>query len=310
MDNKEIRELIECIEANKHDIKIRVRSVVLDPIDKINLPDAATESYFKEVGHQNSQIEKQARDIMLFFAEKWRNSNDPEDIQLSSLYENLKKIIDLIIPQIKEIVSYYSYCADNKHFFCSSDSGKEALELMLKACSHCNSIYESLHRLGEEGTKREDKVVFFNLLEMLQEGLDDINATIKYEKEWESSTIKVNLDPDLFLNHVLINIKNNINNRAFGTSIYRNKYLWDKKVLIAITEDNYSYFVTISNNGAPFKGDISRIFEYGYCHGEMKHSGIGMASIKKYMIKMGGDADFYISSNPNYTTTYKLTIKK
>lgn len=310
MDNQEIKELIEFIEANKHDVKMRVRSIVLDPIESINRPDAATDSYYNEVGSQNFKIEEQAQNIMSFFAEKWRNVDDIEEIQLSSLYENLKKVTNIIIPQIKEVVGYYSYCAEKKHFFCSSKKGEKALEKMLIASSMCNRICDSLRRLGEHEAKKEKKIVVFNLLELLQEGLDDINAEVKYEKEWECSSIKVNVDPDLLLNHVLINIKDNINNHAFGTSLYRNKYIWDKKVVVAITENKSSYFVTISNNGAPFEGDVSKVFDYEYSYGEMKHSGIGMASIKKNMIKMGGDADFYVAPNPEFSTTYKLTIKK
>jgi nitrogen fixation/metabolism regulation signal transduction histidine kinase len=141
-------------------------------------------------------------------------------------------------------------------------------------------------------------------------GLDSIDAEVIYVKEWETSKISVSIDPDIFLNHVLINVKENINTHAFGTNTFKQKYVWEKKVCVEVEDGGSQICILVDNNGEPFKGDITKVFEYGYCHGEKKHSGIGMHSIKKNMTGLGGDVEFKKSSKPDYTTSYKLILKK
>lgn len=175
--------------------------------------------------------------------------------------------------------------------------------------SSCERVCESLLRLGENAEHHENKQIC-NLLEILQEGLDSIEAEVNYVKEWETSRISVSIDPEIFLNHVLINVKENINTHAFGTNTLRQKYVWEKKVCIEVQDGDSQISILVHNNGEPFKGDITKVFEYGYCHGEKKHSGIGMHSIKKSMTELGGDVEFKKSSKPDYTTTYKLVLKK
>lgn len=308
--NKELSELLKFIETNKHDVTMRVRSVVLDPIQSMNRPNAATDSYFHEVGKKNEEINSLAQDVMSFFAKKWRNPNDSEENQLKTMRQNMKEVASVIIPKIKQIVDFYALCSSKKYYFAITDKGKKALERMTISTSSCERVCESLLRLEGEESENNGSQKRCNLLEILQDGLDSIDAEVKYVKEWESSKISVFINPNVFLDHVLINIKENINTHAFGTNKFQQKYVWEKKVCVEIDENESNISILISNNGEPFNGDTSKVFEYGYCHGEKKHSGIGMHSIKKSMKELGGDVDFIKSSNPKYTTTYKLIISK
>lgn len=309
-NHNELAELIKFIETNKHDVTMRVRSVVLDPIQAMNRPGATTDSYNKEIGLRGEEIKKLALDIMSFFAKKWRNPNDSTEQQLLSIRKNLADVSSIIIPQIKQVVTFYTYCSSKKYLFSDTDKGNKALEKMTMSVSSCERVCESLLRLEGENAEHHENKQICNLLEILQEGLDSIEAEVNYVKEWETSRITVSIDPEIFLNHVLINVKENINTHAFGTNTFRQKYVWEKKVCIEVQDGDSQISILVHNNGEPFKGDITKVFEYGYCHGEKKHSGIGMHSIKKSMTELGGDVEFKKSSKPDYTTTYKLVLKK
>lgn len=309
-NHNELAELIKFIETNKHDVTMRVRSVVLDPIQAMNRPGATTDSYNKEIGLRGEEIKKLALDIMSFFAKKWRNPNDSTEQQLLSIRKNLADVSSIIIPQIKQVVTFYTYCSSKKYLFSDTDKGNKALEKMTMSVSSCERVCESLLRLEGENAEHHENKKICNLLEILQEGLDSIEAEVNYVKEWETSRISVSIDPEIFLNHVLINVKENINTHAFGTNTFRQKYVWEKKVCIEVQDGDSQISILVHNNGEPFKGDITKVFEYGYCHGEKKHSGIGMHSIKKSMTELGGDVEFKKSSKPDYTTTYKLVLKK
>lgn len=305
-----LTDLIKFIETNKHDVTMRVRSVVLDPIQAMNRPGATTDSYNREIGLKGEEIKNLALDIMSFFAKKWRNPDDSAEQQLLSIRKNLADVSSIIIPKIKQVVTFYTYCSSKKYLFSGTDKGNKALEKMTMSVSSCERVCESLLRLEGENTEYHENKQTCNLLEILQEGLDSIEAEVNYVKEWETSKISVSIDPEIFLNHVLINVKENINTHAFGTNTFKQKYVWEKKVCIEVQDGDSQISILVDNNGEPFKGDITKVFEYGYCHGEKKHSGIGMHSIKKSMTELGGDVEFKKSSKPDYTTTYKLVLKK
>ena len=307
---KELNELLEFIETNKHNVTMRVRSVVRDPIHAMNKRDAATDSYYREIGNKHSEVIDSAQEIMSFFAQKWRDPDDPEDKQLDTMRNHIKEVATKIIPQIRQIVKFYAMCSNKKFYFSDTENGKKALEKMLVAVSQCERVCERLVGLETEISEEKESLQICNLLELLQEELDYIGAEVRYANEWESSKVCVSIKPKSFLDNVLVNIKENIVTHAFGTYLYRQKYIWEKKVCVEIEEKGHVVQVLISNNGEPFLGDISRVFEYGYCYGEKKNTGIGMYSIKKSMKEMGGDADFLESIDSQYTTTYKLIIAK
>ena len=308
--NSELSELLKVIETNKHDVIMRVRSVVLDPIQSMNRPGAATDAYKQEVGNKNKEINDLAQEIMSFFAEKWRNPDDSEEKQLHFMRQKVAYVVSNIIPKIRDVVEFYKLCSSKKYFFSKTDKGKSALRKMTRSTSRCDGVCESLLRMEGDKAENNETQKYCNLIEILQEGLDSIDAEVKYINEWESSKIVVSINRDIFLEHVLINIKENINTHAFGTLKYKHKFIWEKTVCVEIDENESMITILISNNGEPFCGDISKVFEYGYCYGEKKHSGIGMHSIKKSMTELGGDVMFMKLSNPPYTTTYKILLKK
>lgn len=286
-----------------------LRSVVLDPIQYMNRPDAAADSYFREVGSKNEGVLHSANSIMSTFTKKWRDPDEAEEEQLLSMKQHIADVVSHDIPEIRKVVEFYSFCVNKKYFFNATDKGNKALEKMTVSVSMCDRVCDKLLRLEGDHEDNNQPLRNCNLLELLQEGLDPIEAEVSYKREWESSTFTVKVNSEIFLDHVLINIQENINKHAFGTKKFKEKYVWEKKVSVEIEEQDTCYVISISNNGEPFTGDITKVFDYGYCHGKTKHSGIGMHSILKSMKQLGGNAEFCTKKN-SYAVTYKLILPR
>ncbi len=308
--NISVNEIIDMIEVNKHDITMRLRRVVLDPISLMNKNGSATLIYYSENAIMNKKITEQATYIMELFCKKWRNLNSTDDEQLNQMLDIIRKVNEEIILQIKEIIDYYKYCIEQKHFFEETESGNNALQRMTKAVNNSDGIYKDLLRLDSVEYDKNKNVQKYCLLELLQEYLDDVDAEVIYVNEWNVSSFQIFIDKDKFQNHVLINIANNIQKHAFGTLEFANKPLWEKEVNIAIKDSNNNYIITIKNNGEVYKGDSSRIFDYGYCYGKQKNNGIGMYSARKSMKELGGSIEFLSTPNDKYHVCLILTIPK
>ena len=308
--NMSVNEIIDMIEVNKHDITMRLRRVVLDPISAMIREGAATSIYYSENANSNKKIKEQATHIMNLFCKKWRNQNSTDDEQLSQMLEMIRKVNEEIILQIKEIVEYYKYCIVQKHYFAATESGTKALQRMTKAVNNSDGVCKDLLRLDSVESDDNKNIQKYCLLELLQEYLDDIDAEVIYVNECNVFSFQILIDKEKFQNHVLINISNNIQNHAFGTQDFANKPLWEKEVNIDIKDVNNNYIITIKNNGEVYKGDSSRIFDYGYCYGKLKNNGIGMHSARKSMKELGGSIEFISTPNDKYHVSLILTIPK
>lgn len=309
----DLQELIKKIEMNKHDIVMRVRAVVKDPIAYMNRKDAATQTYFQEQKKENDKIIQMSDSIMLVFAEKWRNVKSSESEQLQQMMDMIKKVTSDIIPQIKTVVSFYDACVKKSYYFSSTNAGDSAKKKFSMAIKMADVVCRDLMTLEDvdtEESRKSNNLQPFNLLLALQEVLDDIEADVKYEDEYDFSLIDVLGNRKEFVDHVLLNIKENVNKHAFGTSSRKKKHIWEKKVYVKVTQDDNHCFVSISNNGESFTGREDKIFEYGYCYGEKKCNGIGMHSAREHMRAMNGDLEFKTMKSGQYRVTHLITLPK
>jgi thymidylate synthase len=307
------QELLKKIEMNKHDVVMRVRAIVKDPIDAINRKDAATDLYLQEQGSENATIQRLAEDIMMVFASKWRNVNDSETDQLKQMRATIKKVTTEIIPQAKRIVAFYDDCYQKSYYFSDNNAGYNAKKKFIRSVTLADEVYADLMTLEsplESGSEKQKIYQSFNLLIALQEVLDDIEADINYQHEYEVSGIEVIGDRKVFVDRVLLNLKENIVNHAFSTKSFLNKHIWEKKVMVKISQDKAFCVISISNNGEKFEGSLNNIFEYGYCYGEKKHNGIGMHSAREHMRAMGGDLEFKTASADDYSVCHIIKIPK
>ena len=309
-DNMTVNELIEIIEMNKHDVTMRLRSVVLDPISYMNREGAATSVYYLENDLPNKDFRMKATNIMNIFCDKWRNEKDSDEEQLKQLLNMIGKVNDEIIPQIKVIVAYYEGCIRQKHYFADTKEGNKALQKMSKAVMNASDVYRDLLKMNDVEANTHNNLKSYCLLELLQECLDEIDAKVFYVNEFKISKFQIVTDMDKFRNHVLLNVKENIQNHAFNSPAFISKPLWEKDVHIMVEEAGDNYVITIKNIGEKFSGDISKVFEYGYCHGKMKKNGIGMHSARKSMKELGGSIEFISTPNEAFHVRHKLTIPK
>lgn len=300
-------ELVRFIETNKHDITMRLRAIVLDPITSINRPSAAEQLYFAEKGADNDVIKNEANSVMQEFCGKWRNENSTSEQQLAQMRSHIEKIPTHIIPSIQRIVGFYALCKEKKYYFSNTDNGNKALKKMSTAVRDMDKVCEDLLKLDVIDEEQND-FNNSNLLELLQEGFDDILASVEYRDILKISDYQVNVDREKFLNHVLINLRENMNNHAFGTPSFQKKHIWERKVLVDVTVSNGNYIIRVCNNGEPFLGDPAKVYEYGYCHGSKKQNGIGMYSAKKNIEEIGGTIEFHSYYSKEYTVEHIITI--
>ena len=268
-------ELIKDIGANKHNVKMRLRMAVLDPIDSI-LHDS---------------------------------EDDSEEVKLASLRSNIKKTIDDIIPTIKEvIIPFYDSCYNNAQYFNQPLANNDTYNLIQDSRNDYLSICVALQSLEHDEDSENITSTKVNLLEILQKGLDRTPvAIVSYVNEFHMSQYNVNIDADKFLNDVLLNIRSNFERHAFSATSQKKKLITEKKVIVSVADDKDFLVVSIQNNGTQFRGDSKQIFDYGYISGKSGNEGKGMFSIKNTMKEIGGDAQFLSEEG---LVIYKLFIKK
>lgn len=303
-----LEEYIKKVEMDKHDITLVVRGVVKDPIVYMNYPQAATTDYFNECGKYNSIYRDLATRIMEPFNIKWNNPADSEKEQIRQLKTQIDIICRDIIPLIREITQFYDNCLQSSYYFNDSKEGERARQKMSASKNNVDELCKDLEELGNYDIIQDDEKNEYNLLLLLQEVFDDINADVQYSDEFEISEMVVHTDLKKFKNHVLLNIKENIETHAFGTKKFQSKYVWEKKVLISVYNIDGTISIKIMNNGTKFKGKLDHIFEYGYCHGERKHSGLGMNSAKSNIQELGGDLTFSIADDGMYSVIYTIIL--
>lgn len=302
-----VEEIIKQIQIGKHDVKLALRGVVLDPIELMHRDNSMTEFFNESIGHQKAEeIFSEAKSLMDKFNQVSYNQNDTEEAQINDLIRYVNWVSnDLVDSFENKILPFYKSCNTMTIYFNrDSRNGKKAELAIIDSVEDWPDVKSRLLDFTNLFTEtvHTNKV---NLLSILQEGLDDIEAIVRYEDELKVSNYYVDIDPDKFLSHVLCNIRENINRHAFGIKEYSDKFLCDKKVDVRVTSNSDSVEIQIFNNGASFTGDPKRLAEYGYTHGSAKNSGRGLYSIKQTMEKMGGSASFNILLDK---LVYKLTL--
>lgn len=308
-------DIIKRIETHKHDLSLLLRDSVFTPVNIIiNREGRMSKLFFDEQSHEIKEIYKTAKEITDFFGSKWYDHNLVNDSdKLNSLQKNIHEFLTVKVPLIdNDIIPFYKNCQANRLYFNGDVALNDAYKTLRAAISDWPFVREKLTEMNLQGTTQEVNNEICSLLEILQDpkyGLDTINeAIVHYVDEVDFSKVEVSIDKDLFVQHVLHNITKNIVRHAFGVAKYKSMRLTKKKVIVSfknISDDIVIVF--IKNNGQPFRGDISKVFDYGYCYGDTKGTGVGLNSLREYMRVMGGDIDFYSEDG---WVTYKLTIRK
>lgn len=306
---EKIKVQIERIHRNKHNMIPVVRLVVLQPIDCLMQPDALSSSVPDDVRNHLPIVKRMADSIMNELKNLGSTQSDNLSTQLLQLEEQISSIEKQVIPKIIEIVSFYSELYKKRYYF--TVSGETARKRIFDSKEQLELVCNGLQTLNDtEASTNGVLCVLFQLVERAFDGTDYLDANIEYLVDDRSKSYNIILDENLFSQKVLSNIKWNIQSHAFPKNKYKNTLITKKIVRVKIEEENNFVRIIIDNNGEPFEGDATKVFDYGYCYGPSRHTGLGLNSAKLYMKSIGGDLAFQPVPESDFKVKYEITIKK
>ncbi len=313
IDEKDVKVQIERIHDNKHNMIPIVKLVVYQPIVSLLKPDVLTSDVPANIVNEISVNKEKAEHVMETLKEIGNVPSEDIYIQLTQLKQQIDDIITETIPEIKQIVDFYSIIVAKDYCFLPTSNGQKAKQRLYSAISNCDVACNGLKTLYVE----EEKASFiccnlYQIVEKVLEGtLDSIIFDVKYDENIDrNKEYCVKIDVDTFAQKVLMNIKHNIESHAFPNTRYEGVMFWEKKVKVSIVEAEDSVEISIANNGVPFEGDPIKAFDYGYCYGPTRHTGFGLDSAKKYMELIEGNIELLKTPDSEYKVTYLITLKK
>lgn len=301
-------QLVDYVVMLKHDITTSLATLVINPIISMSKDGSMTDVYIASKSLDHNKARSLAKEIMSFFDKKWADDNFSIEEQASSILANLQVLTSIYDKKILEVASFYEHCLSHPEYFSNSTSGERALSAVQNALTVKQDVLSVLQKLKSKVCADDVSLGNYNLLCLLQEVFDSMKTDVRYIGFNLDTCIKT--DKNLLTTHVLMNLKHNMENHAFGVNPYSQRFVWENIVLLQFRRLESKYELTISNNGAPFEGNVEKVFEDGYYHGEKGHSGHGMHSARKYMKLLGGDIKFIVPSveNSNFLVSYVLTF--
>lgn len=249
-------------------------------------------------------------EILTFKAyyEKWRVdiSSIPLDESLPEtvLFANIKEIVAMgeelinkFSPFFHTLVDHYAYIfrgyQDNKN------TSYERLERFILSESELRKIIADFSFQKTYRKIQETPAIY--LLELIKSTLDDVTKYVEFQNETDTDMVSVKLNTIDFQELVLNNFKSNLLEKAF---FKRNNVRNRIKGYVSCKGDKLA--VCLSNNGKPFKGDTSRIFDEHYTFGEIRGSGQGMYDARQYMNYIGGDIQMQAFQYMEYPVRFVL----
>lgn len=301
-------QIVDYVVTLKHDITTSLGALVTNPIIAMSKDGSMTDVYRASQLPDHNKTRRLAQEINTFFNQKWADDNLQIKEQVSSILSNIQSLTSVYDKKILEVVSFYEHCLSHLEYFADSTAGERALRAVQNALTVKQDVLSALQKLKSKVCADDVSLGSYNLLCLLQEVFDNMKADVQYIGFNLDTCIKT--DKKMLSTHVLMNLKQNIENHAFGITPYSHRLVWENVVSVQFCQVKSEYEITISNNGAPFNGDVNKIFEDGYYYGEKGHSGHGMHSARKYMHLLGGNIKFIVPSieNSKFNVSYILTF--
>lgn len=242
------------------------------------------------------------------YYKKWRvdirsiplDESFPETV----LFANIKEIVAMgedlvnkVSPFFHTLIDHYAYIfrgyQDNKN------TSYERLERFITYESKLRKMIEDFSFLKTYRKIQETPAIY--LLELIKSTLDDVTKYVEFQNETDTDMVSVKLNTIDFQEFVLNNFKSNLLEKAF---FKRNNVKKRIKVYVLCKDDKLA--ICLSNNGEPFKGDTSRIFEEHYTFGENRGNGQGMYDARQYMNYIGGDIQMQAFQYMEYPVRFVL----
>lgn len=311
---EEVKAQIERIHDNKHNMIPIVKLVVYHPIVFLLKPNVLTSDVPADIINEISIIQEKAEHVMETLKEIGNVPSEDIHIQLKQLKQQIDNVITKTIPEIKQIVDFYSRIVAKDYYFLPTSDGQKAKQRLISALSNCEVACNGLKTLYVE--EENASFICCNLYTIVEQVLEGNHDSFVFDVKYDDSIDRskeycVKMDVDSFKQKVLMNIKHNIESHAFPNTKYESVMLWEKKVKVSIVETEETVEISIANNGEPFEGDRTKVFDYGYCYGPTRHTGFGLDSAKKHMDSIDGNIEMLPPSpDSEYKVTYLITLKK
>lgn len=227
-----------------------------------------------------------------------------ESLPETVLFANIKEIVAMgedlvnkVSPFFHTLLDHYAYIfhgyQDNKN------TSYERLERFITSESQLRKMIEDFSFLKTYRKIQGTPAIY--LLELIKSTLDDVTKYVEFQNETDTDMVSVKLNTIDFQEFVLNNFKSNLLEKAF---FKRNNVKNRIKVYVSCKDDKLA--ICLSNNGEPFKGDTSRIFEEHYTFGEIRGNGQGMYDARKYMNYIGGDIQMQAFQYMEYPVRFVL----
>ena len=224
----------------------------------------------------------------------------PETVLFSNIKEVVAKgkdLVNKVSPLFHTLVDHYAYIFHGYQDGNNRTYGR--LEGFIKSESKLRKMIEDFSFLKTYRKIQETPAIY--LLELIKSTLDDVTKYVEFQNETDTDMVSVKLNTIDFQEFVLNNFKSNLQEKAF---FKRNNVKNRIKVYVSCKDDKLA--ICLSNNGEPFKGDTSRIFEEHYTFGEIRGNGQGMYDARKYMNYIGGDIQMQAFQYMEYPVRFVL----
>ena len=304
---EQLEEILRQIELNHHTLKGQIEYVIVKPAQRLLRPNSIRIDIpnYESTVNEIQSIYNYAIDTLESFANIGKSNKSDAAAKYNSICQQLKTIETVIVPSIKEIVSSYKSLKDKPIFNLDTKIGQKSYYLVNDSIKECDGLCERLIKHNATylvDTNSENEIDLFTLVTKVFSRLE---ANVIINTEFYS--IMLAIDEIRFKNEVLLNIFQNIERYAFPSYKYEMVTLQEKIVLISFEKINGGWQIEIANNGEPFKGDITKMFECGYHHGNDQGNGYGMHTAKNFLKGIGGDIS--MQSSPEEEYKVKFTIK-
>ena len=298
---------IEEIHRNKHNMIPVVKLAVYKPIECLCEPANLTSDFPSEL-MEEIKGKKELADSIMSFLSSIGNMSCQESEIVECLENQIKHVTDVIVPQIESFASFFLQFKDKDFYFVDSEDGNRAKSKIDRAPHLCNISCQGLLKISSKQCSEDNlNVKSVKMIEILQHVFDELdNATVIYH--CKDRKLETKIDEGALISNVFINLCENIKRHAFPQEQFKEKLVVDKIVTIVVTEEERFINIRISNNGLPFNGNISKLFDAGYHAGEFGRTGYGLSTAKKFLSQIGGDIIF--SPIDNFDVSFLITIPK
>ena len=177
----DINSWIEEVHRNKHNMIPVVKLAISKPIEALLDEDNLTCDFPSSLFPTIKTKKENADDIMTFLS-SIGNTDSTQENQVVQLKEQIKYVIESIIPQINEFSKFFLQFKEKDFYFQQSEGGQRALGLVQKAPSRCEISCQGLSKLSIDTQNDDTTIQSFRLIDVVEDifdELDNINVIYK-----------------------------------------------------------------------------------------------------------------------------------